>query len=119
MTMARAGWIRGIATTGLLLAALVPLRPHHAAAATLPDDRGSVAGQRLAEAWCKECHAISGAAAGTANRGPDFVAIANLPSTTELALKVFLRSNHANMPNLILGQTDADEIVQYILSLKR
>ena len=42
-----------------------------------------------------------------------------LPSTTALALNVFLRSNHRTMPNLIIAPDDADRIIAYILSLKR
>lgn len=42
-----------------------------------------------------------------------------MPSTTALSLKVFLRSNHKEMPNLIISNTDTDDIVAYILSLNR
>ena len=49
----------------------------------------------------------------------DFAEIANVPSTTELSLKVFLRSSHKSMPNFILQPAEADDIVAYILSLRR
>jgi hypothetical protein len=49
----------------------------------------------------------------------DFAEIANLPSTTALSLRVFLRSSYNRMPNFILQPRDADDIVAYILSLKR
>jgi hypothetical protein len=42
-----------------------------------------------------------------------------MPSTTALSLKVFLNSSHTNMPNVIIQPSDADEIVHYILGLKR
>ena len=42
-----------------------------------------------------------------------------MPSTTELSLKVFLRSSHKSMPNFILQPEEADDIVAYILSLRR
>jgi len=48
-----------------------------------------------------------------------FFAIANLPSTTALSLKVFLRSNHKGMPNLIVSEPDSDNLIDYILSLKQ
>ncbi|WP_022720965.1 cytochrome c552 [Rhodopseudomonas sp. B29] len=99
----------------VVAASLLILAHRPAAASTLPDDAG--AGRKLAAAWCAECHAV--APGQTSGKGPDFVQIANLPSTTALSLNVFLRSNHTAMPNLIIAPGDAAEIVQYILSLKR
>lgn len=84
-----------------------------------PDADSAAAGHRLAEAWCKACHAIGPKTAGASGAAPDFVQVANLPSTTALSLKVFLRSNHPSMPNLILTPQQTDEVVNYILSLKR
>lgn len=99
----------------IVAASLVIAAHGPAVASTLPDEGG--AGRKLAAAWCAECHAV--APGQTSGKGPDFVQIANLPSTTALSLNVFLRSNHTNMPNLIVAPGDAAEIVQYILSLKR
>lgn len=76
------------------------------------------AGRRLAEAWCMECHAIGLKTVDGVRPGPDFAAIARRPKTTPLSLNVFLRSNHDNMPNLILRRDEADDIVAYILTLK-
>lgn len=111
--MARRYLVHGIIVILVALAALVIIRMHSASGAMDTSE-----GHRLAEAWCKTCHAIDIKTAGTANAAPDFAAIANLPSTTELALKVFLRSNHHSMPNLILSPDQADDLVTYILSLK-
>jgi mono/diheme cytochrome c family protein len=101
----------------IALAALLLIRLHYAGGATLSDS--AAAGHRLAEAWCKECHAIEAATIGTANPGPDFIKVANQLSTTELSLKVFLQSSHRSMPNLILKPDETDNLVNYILSLKR
>jgi len=110
------GWVRLLATILLIVAVLLLIRQHRAAGATLPE--AVTAGHRLAVNWCKECHAVErGDVSG--GKGPAFARIADMPSTTELSLKVFLRSNHTNMPNFIIAPGDADEIVQYILSLKR
>jgi mono/diheme cytochrome c family protein len=87
-----------------------------AAAQTLGDP---AAGQRLAAVWCSECHAIGQQAADALRRGPGFVEVANRPKTTPLSLNVFLRSNHDSMPNFILKRDEADDIVAYILTLKR
>ena len=83
------------------------------------DHSGSIdAGRVLAEAWCSECHVI-GTKIEASRRGPDFVDVANRASTTPLSLNVFLRSNHETMPNLIVARGEADDIIAYILSLKR
>jgi mono/diheme cytochrome c family protein len=76
-------------------------------------------GYRLASAWCMDCHAIEKNAVWTGKPAPNFVAVANLPSTTGLSLKVFLLSNHKAMPNFVISSGDADDLVAYILSLKR
>jgi hypothetical protein len=50
---------------------------------------------------------------------PSFQSIADLPSTTGLSLKVFLRSPHRNMPNLLVSEAESDDVIAYILSLKK
>ena len=75
------------------------------------------AGRRLALQWCTGCHAVEPRAEGFF--AADFAEIAKLPSTTALSLKVFLRTSHKSMPNFILQPEEADNIVAYILSLKR
>src|SRR5471030_1224753 len=116
--MSRVSWIRVVTAVVVILAALLFIRPHNASAATLLPDSGSP-GHRLADAWCKQCHAIDAGTAGTANAAPDFAAIANQPSTTALSLKVFLKTSHRSMPNLVIAPEQADNLVDYILSLKR
>jgi mono/diheme cytochrome c family protein len=74
-----------------------------------------VAGLRLAEASCMLCHAPTDGP----KRAPAFAAIAATPSTTALSLRVFLQSSHPPMPNLMLSQTERDDLVAYILSLRR
>jgi mono/diheme cytochrome c family protein len=75
------------------------------------------AGRHLAIHWCTGCHAIEPNAQGLFAAG--FAEIANTPSTTRLSLKVFLRTSHKTMPNFILKPEEADDIVAYILSLRR
>lgn len=50
--------------------------------------------------------------------GPSFVQVANMPSTTGLALNVFLQSHHQHMPSLRLDRDEVDAVIDYILSLK-
>ena len=55
------------------------------------------------------------------NKGnpPSFQSIADLPSTTGISLNVFLHSNHNNMPDFILSSTESNDLIAYILSLKK
>ncbi|MGJ4892466.1 c-type cytochrome [Bradyrhizobium sp. HKCCYLRH3099] len=112
-------WLHVGVAIVLALAAMLLIRLHYANGAT-PAADSVQAGRKLAEAWCSPCHAIdaSGARSRTAT-APDFVAVANMPSTTELALKVFLQSSHPTMPNVILTAEQRGDLVNYILSLKR
>lgn len=76
-------------------------------------------GRRLAENVCNACHQIEpGETEGSPNKdAPSFAAIAGMSSTNELSLKVFLRSSHGKMPNLILSAPETDAVIAYILSL--
>ena len=67
--MARATWLHIMIAVAAALAVLLFVRPHNANGAPLPSDSAS-AGHRLAEAWCKDCHAIEAvtAARGVAGR---------------------------------------------------
>lgn len=83
------------------------------------DTPGDVAsGRRLAETLCANCHQIDFQQPKAAARAPGFVQIAKMPSTTGLALSVFLKTSHDVMPNYILSRQESEDIVAYILSLK-
>jgi cytochrome c len=82
--------------------------------------RGDVAaGRRIAENWCGSCHVVEPRRTQPGDAGPSFQSIASLPSTTALSLKVFLRTSHQDMPNLQLTLEESDDVIAYILSLKR
>jgi mono/diheme cytochrome c family protein len=76
-------------------------------------------GRQIAATICSNCHEIGPTAYPKTVIGPKFDDIANLPSTTAISLKVFLRSSHNLMPNFILSRDDTDDVIAYILSLKR
>ena len=118
MIMSLTAWIRVLLAVIVVIAALFFVRLHNASGATLLADDAS-AGHRLAAAWCKDCHAIDAATAGARRGPPDFIEIANRASTTALSLKVFLGTSHPSMPNLIIAPNQTDDLVNYILSLKR
>ena len=101
----------------IAVAAYFLVRVHKADGAALAAD-SALEGRRLAEAWCKPCHAIEPHMPGISDQAPGFAAIANRHGTTALSLKVFLKTSHQNMPNLVIAPDQADALANYILSLK-
>jgi mono/diheme cytochrome c family protein len=75
-------------------------------------------GQVLAEQWCSQCHGVHPNEASANPKSPTFPAIAAEASITENSLRVFLRTPHSTMPNIMLKPDDTDDIVEYLLSLK-
>jgi len=116
--MTRSTWLHIAIAIACAMTLLLFVRIHNAGGATLPSDSATT-GHRLAEAWCQNCHAIEAAGAGTRGGAPDFAAVANRPSTTVLSLKVFFKTSHNRMPNLIIAPDQAEDLANYILSLKR
>lgn len=83
--------------------------------ATAQSGGNPLAGRQTAATLCVPCHQV-----GQTRRdgAPSFVDIANMPSTTALSLKVFLRSSHKEMPNLIIPDSQTDDLIAYILNLR-
>lgn len=77
------------------------------------------AGERLVKAECTRCHAVEPGAASRDPGAPNFAAVARMPSATDLSLRVFLRSPHRSMPDLVLSQEEASDVIAYIRSLAR
>ena len=107
--------MRHIAFLSLFIAAALAVP---AQALVQPDNRHSL-GRQVALELCSSCQRVTEGQPRPGNGVASFFAIANLPSTTALSLKVFLRSNHKGMPNLIVSESDSDKLIDYILSLKR
>ena len=103
-----------IALSVLFLVSVV----HTAAGASRSAARSAAEGHRLAQAWCQTCHAVEPDMAGWFDRAPSFQAIADRNGTTALSLKVFWRTSHQTMPNLVISPEQADALSSYILSLK-
>jgi mono/diheme cytochrome c family protein len=99
--------------TAILLAAAIP----NVAA---QDTGDAAAGRKLAQAWCSSCHVVDPTPQrGVDNGAPAFTVIASLPTTTPLALRAFLQTPHAQMPDLHLTRDEIDDLTGYILSLRR
>ena len=76
-------------------------------------------GRTIAEAWCIECHAVVPGVRGPGvTDAPPFQTVADDPAATEMALRAFLQTPHATMPNLRPTPGQTDDLIAYILSLK-
>jgi len=76
-------------------------------------------GRRIAASTCSACHQVEANATAPSPmaNAPSFVAISRMPSMNELAIKVFLRTSHAPMPNILLSAEEIDSMAAYILGL--
>lgn len=88
------------------------------AATAAPDEDHRILGWTLAAQHCSQCHVIGKGAQEGGSVGPAFTAVAAMPSTTGVALNVFLQSHHQRMPSLRLDRDEMDAVIDYILSLK-
>ena len=103
--------------TGLIAGLAMAAAPHFAAAQPTGDAK---AGLAVANGICAECHAVHrDEAASPHGRAPTFEAVANTRGMTELALRVWFQTPHPSMPNLRLEEKQADDVIAYILSLKK
>lgn len=76
-------------------------------------------GRVLARDLCADCHRIErGEQTGSRSGAPSFQAVADDASITALSLRVFLRTSHQPMPDLLLTEAETDHLIAYILSLK-
>ncbi|MBU6499054.1 MAG: hypothetical protein KGJ41_00050 [Rhodospirillales bacterium] len=100
-----------------LVAMLLAAGLQSAAAQELGD---AAMGHQLATTWCSACHVVAPDQAHAMVDGtPTFSAIAAMKSTTVLSLRVFLQTPHGKMPNLQLSRNETDDLISYILSLRK
>lgn len=77
-------------------------------------------GREATERACMSCHAASRSGPpGLTDLAPDFTSIAALPSTTPIGLRVFLQTPHQRLPSNVLSPTEINDVVAYIMSLRR
>lgn len=89
-----------------------------ALAATQADTSG---GESIARRSCSNCHDTSGKTPPASPPGgaPPFITVAQSQETTDEKLQKFLRLPHGRMNNILLTDHEIDEVVEYILSLKK
>lgn len=76
-------------------------------------------GHTFARQICAECHAVEkGQPRAPAGQAPTFETIATTPGMTAVALTAALRTPHRTMPNLIVSDEDARDVIAYVLSLR-
>ena len=73
-------------------------------------------GRLLAESLCADCHTFGGDRRSD-RLPPDFRDVGAMPQSTALSLRVFLRSPHANMPDIILEPGQIEALSAFILDL--
>ncbi|WP_052699207.1 c-type cytochrome [Hyphomicrobium sp. 99] len=77
-------------------------------------------GRTFALNHCSECHAVNENEVVSPNAGaPSFTSVASTSGMTGLALSAWLDTSHPTMPNLVLSKQDRDDVIAYIISLKR
>jgi mono/diheme cytochrome c family protein len=103
-----------LAGVGLALALVAS-----AAGAQAPTPGDPQAGRDYALRNCTSCHTVSPRQSPPAHTAPSFQAIADMRSTTQMSLHAFLSTPHPRMPNFIVPPKDADDVIAYILSLRK
>ncbi len=77
----------------------------------------AIQGERLARAWCTDCHQVSAGSAAT-DAAPPFPALAAKAADDPAALRRWLADPHPPMPNLNLGTREIEDLIAYLRSLK-
>jgi len=103
-----------LAACGSLIAGMVS-----AASAQAPVAGDPQAGRAYALKNCVNCHMVSPSQSPSVRTAPSFQAIADMQSTTEMSLHAFLTTTHPRMPNYIVPPNNGQDVVAYILSLRK
>jgi len=77
-------------------------------------------GHEFALKHCSECHAVEPGDRSSPNpNAPEFVRVAKTSGMTGRALAVWLDTSHPTMPNFVLHKDDRDDVIAYIMTLKK
>jgi mono/diheme cytochrome c family protein len=97
----------------------LPAAAHAQGAPSTADIGDAAAGRRLAAMLCAGCHAGDPGFTEPLTPAASFAEIANRRASTAFRLRNVLRSPHTIMPTYNLTSREAEDIVAYILSLRR
>jgi mono/diheme cytochrome c family protein len=77
-------------------------------------------GEMLTDAWCSSCHVTgAGSQRSAADIAPPFYAIANNKAISNARIRGVLTKPHGRMPTDALTRRQIEDVVSYILSLRR
>jgi mono/diheme cytochrome c family protein len=76
-------------------------------------------GRALAQQWCAKCHSIAPGTQSPEPGIPSFMRMAADPENTAEALRQFITLPHFEMPPQTLTRAEIDDVIAYILSLRR
>ena len=76
-------------------------------------------GRALAEQVCAKCHAIAPGRTGPEPAVPSFMRMAADPEQTRSSLRQFITLPHYEMEPQTLTTPEIDDVIAYILSLRR
>ena len=105
----------------LAYAAMLTLTASAAPPASAAQERSDpAAGKGLAQAVCANCHLVAeGQRQAPMDSLPSFDAVANDPAMTDARLRSFLNRPHPPMPNIELSRQQIEDLVGYLVSLRR
>ncbi|MEJ2120465.1 MAG: cytochrome c [Alphaproteobacteria bacterium] len=110
-------WQMLMALSAIAIAAFVIVNDHPARAADADQVKR---GGALAKTWCSGCH-VTGAKSqrSAADIAPTFADIANNKAISDARIRGVLNRPHGRMPTDALTARQIDDVVAYILSLRR
>ncbi len=80
----------------------------------------AASGRRLAQQWCAECHVIAPPLVRGPNQAaPTFGQIADDPAMTPARVRAVLRAPHRSMSATALSESQVDDVIAYIGSVKQ
>ena len=89
------------------------------AAPAAAESGNAARGRALAEQFCAKCHAIAPGRANPEPNAPGFVRMAADPEQTRASLRQFIMLPHFEMPAQTITTAEIEDVIAYILSLRR
>jgi mono/diheme cytochrome c family protein len=89
------------------------------AAPAMAESGNAARGRALAEQFCAKCHAIAPGRTGPEPAVPSFMRMAADPEQTRSSLRQFITLPHYEMEPQTMTSAEIDDVIAYILSLRR